>query len=100
MTGNRRGSGSDLQKVDARDPDATDFDDIPELGQEWFDKARPHVGGKPAKRGRPRSASPKQLLTLRIDPQVIDAFRSTGPGWQARMAEVLRVAAGALKAAA
>ena len=100
MSGNRRGTGSDFQKVDACDPDAADFVDIPELGQEWFEKAQPHVGGKPAKRGRPRSDNPKQLLTLRIDPEVIEAFRSTGPGWQRRMADVLQAAAKKLKSAA
>lgn len=36
----------------------------------------------------------KQLLTLRLDPDVIASFRATGEGWQTRMNEALRKAAG------
>jgi uncharacterized protein (DUF4415 family) len=43
-----------------------------------------------AVRGRPKSASRKQLLSVRYSPEVIEYFKSTGEGWQARMDEVLR----------
>ncbi|PDT15890.1 hypothetical protein CO670_15455 [Rhizobium sp. J15] len=46
------------------------------------------------KRGRKPDPNAKQLLTLRLDPQVIEYFRSTGEGWQTRMNEALRKAAG------
>lgn len=36
----------------------------------------------------------KQSLTLRLDRAVIEYFRSTGEGWQTRMNEALRNAAG------
>lgn len=39
--------------------------------------------------GRPKSANPKQLLTLRLPPDVIASWKATGPGWQTRMAEKL-----------
>lgn len=39
----------------------------------------------PKRRGRPPLERPKRLLSLRIDPDVIDAYRATGAGWQARM---------------
>ncbi len=39
--------------------------------------------------GRPKSANPKQLLTLRLPPEVIARWRATGPGWQTRMAQRL-----------
>ncbi|MFK5598024.1 BrnA antitoxin family protein [Methylobacterium sp. HMF5984] len=39
--------------------------------------------------GRPRAASPKVQLTLRIDRRVLDAYKATGPGWQTRMHDVL-----------
>ncbi len=35
--------------------------------------------------GRPKSAAPKQMITLRIKPSVVDAYRATGSGWQTRM---------------
>lgn len=43
-----------------------------------------------ALRGRPPSASKKQLVSIRYSPEVIDYFRSTGDGWQARMDGVLK----------
>lgn len=41
-----------------------------------------------ARVGRPLSG--KQVVSLRLDPDVIAKFRSTGPGWQARINEILR----------
>lgn len=44
--------------------------------------------GAEAKRGRP--ASGKVVVTLRLEPEIIERFKATGPGWQARMNDVLR----------
>lgn len=41
-------------------------------------------------RGRPKSANPKILLSVRYSPDVVEYFKSTGEGWQSRMDEVLR----------
>jgi len=41
-------------------------------------------------RGRPKSDNPKLLVSVRYSPEVIAWFKSTGPGWQARMDGVLR----------
>lgn len=41
-------------------------------------------------RGRPKSERPKQSVTIRYSPEVIEYFRATGEGWQSRMDEVLR----------
>ena len=41
-------------------------------------------------RGRPKSESPKQLVSVRYSREVLDYFRSTGEGWQSRMDGVLR----------
>jgi uncharacterized protein (DUF4415 family) len=41
------------------------------------------------KAGRPRSPNPKQLISLRLPPEVIARWRATGPGWQTRMAKRL-----------
>lgn len=46
------------------------------------------------KSGRKPDPNAKKLLTLRLDPQVIEYFRSTGEGWQTRMNDALRKAAG------
>lgn len=47
-----------------------------------------------ASRGRKPDPNAKKLLTLRLDPQVIEYFRATGEGWQTRMNDALRKAAG------
>jgi len=42
------------------------------------------------RRGRPPSAHAKQAVKLRLDPEVVEGFRDTGPGWQTRINDVLR----------
>ena len=41
------------------------------------------------KGGRPRSPNPRQLISLRLPPEVVKRWRATGPGWQTRMADRL-----------
>lgn len=76
-----------------------DMDQAPELDAAWFAKAGPAsqvlpaelVALLPAKAmGRPRLASPKVPLTMRIDQDVVAAFKATGKGWQTRMNDALR----------
>jgi uncharacterized protein (DUF4415 family) len=43
-----------------------------------------------ALRGRPKSANPKQLVSVRYSPEVLEYFKSTGEGWQSRMDGVLK----------
>ena len=52
-----------------------------------------HERDKLIRRGRPPSDNPKQAIKLRIDPDVVEHFRATGPGRQTRMNEALRRAA-------
>ena len=65
-------------------------DEAPEITKEWVVGAELHHGAKLVRRGRPRIENPKQLLSLRLPPEVIAGWKSTGPGWQTRMADVLR----------
>ncbi|WP_375672792.1 BrnA antitoxin family protein [Bartonella sp. CL45QHWL] len=46
------------------------------------------------KRGRPPVESPKQAVTLRLDPNVIASFKKQGKDWRTRMGEVLKKASG------
>jgi uncharacterized protein (DUF4415 family) len=39
--------------------------------------------------GRPRGSN-KQAVSLRLDREVIEKFKATGPGWQSRINEALR----------
>ena len=41
-------------------------------------------------RGRPRGQGRKEATSLRIDKDVLTAYRTTGRGWQTRMNDALR----------
>lgn len=43
-----------------------------------------------ALRGRPASPNRKQLVSIRYSPEVLEYFKSTGEGWQARIDGVLK----------
>jgi uncharacterized protein (DUF4415 family) len=45
---------------------------------------------KPKKNGRPRTESPKIFTGIRLDPEVLEAFRATGKGWQTRINDALK----------
>ena len=76
-------SGSDLERSDAHTIKASEYEELPELTAEMFERATVKKGG------RPRSANPRQLISLRLPPEVIARWKATGPGWQTRMAERL-----------
>ena len=76
-----------------RRPKWVDPDDAPEWTQEMFEQADLYHGDKLISRGRPPSANPKHALKLRIDADVVEYFRATGPGWQTRINDTLRRAA-------
>lgn len=42
----------------------------------------------------PQKTRTKKLISLRIDPEVIERFRASGAGWQGRINVALRKAAG------
>jgi uncharacterized protein (DUF4415 family) len=53
---------------------------------EWFARAGIPM---PVPRGRPKAEQPKQSVTIRLDAEAVDYFKSTGPGWQTRINDVL-----------
>jgi uncharacterized protein (DUF4415 family) len=81
-----------------------DDPDNPEWTEEMFRKARPlrdfpemHKSIMEAvetlrakKRGRPKLEHPKVQVTLRLDADVVGAFKEDGPGWQGRINEELK----------
>ncbi len=83
-------------------PNWTD-DGLAEWTDDQIDRAELRVAGKvvrPAsgtltKVGRPPLGdAPKKQVTLRLDADVIDRFRASGKGWQSRINQTLRKAAG------
>ena len=81
-------------------PGWTDPDDAPEWSDDVLERAALWHGDKlirPAqgtltRRGRPKLETPKRQVTLRLDQEVVDGFRETGPGWQGRINAALRKA--------
>lgn len=75
-----------------------DPDDAPEWTEEMFRTAAVYQGDKLVRPstgtlktpGRPVSQDPKKQVTLRLDPDVLDAFRASGKGWQSRINAELR----------
>lgn len=88
-----KSGGSNMKKVDAYVLGPKDYDEIPELTDEWFERADLYKGGKLIRRGRPRSINPKQPTSLRLDADVLAYYRGTGYGWQSRINATLRKAA-------
>ncbi len=81
------------------DPERVD-DDSPELDAAFFARARPGAEVDPElaaasrRRRGPQKRPTKTLVSLRLDREVVEAFRAGGPGWQVRMNAALRAAAG------
>jgi uncharacterized protein (DUF4415 family) len=78
-------------------------EDNPEWTSDDFARARPasellprYIGRQATDelirrgRGRPPKLDRKVNQTLRLDPDVVEAYRREGPGWQAHMNDVLR----------
>ncbi len=81
-------SKSSKKRADALDEIRPDLDDS------WFDEADAYVGTKLVRKGRPKASNPKMAVSLRLDREVIDWFKGKGAGWQTRINEELRKAAG------
>jgi uncharacterized protein (DUF4415 family) len=79
----RRKIMTDLAKLDAHIIQPEEYDELPELTDEMLARAVFKKGGRPV------SANPRQLITIRLPVDVIARWRSTGPGWQTRMADRL-----------
>lgn len=78
-----------------------DPDDAPELGDDFFSKATPMIAGSPVtgeeyatavkkRMGRPPVAVKRPTLNMRIDPDVLEALKASGRGWQTRVNDLLR----------
>ena len=76
--------------------DLREVSDNPEFTKEDFARAKPFAEALPElaasiRRGRgPNKAPKKKLVSLRLSPQVLDAYKAKGPGWQSRIDEDLR----------
>ena len=74
-------------------PISPDPETPPEITEAWIADADLYRGDKLIRRGRPKLANPRQLLSLRLPAKVIARWKAAGPGWQTRMAEALEKSA-------
>ncbi len=84
---------SDLKKIDSHEIKPSEYEELPELTDEMFDKAVYKVAGikKPVpKRRGPQKAPTKIALQLRLPPEVVDYFKAEGPGWQTKISIALK----------
>jgi uncharacterized protein (DUF4415 family) len=91
-----------LEDYDDNDPASRPDAENPEWTDEDFKRARPALdviaelfGPDAAQslkrgRGRPEKADKKVNQTLRLDPDVLEAYKREGSGWQTRINQVLR----------
>jgi uncharacterized protein (DUF4415 family) len=83
MTGSKKLMPPSFAADDAHDLSQT-------VWREKFAEADVMQGKRVVKRGRPMSEHRKVSATIRLDEDVIQHFRSGGPGWQTRVNAALR----------
>ena len=72
-----------LAKVDAHIVRPHEYKELPEPSDTALSRAVVNKGG------RPRSANPRKLISIRLPVDVIERWKATGPGWQTRIADRL-----------
>ena len=70
---------TDWKRVDALTDDDIDTSDIPPLDEDFFANAEL------------RMPEPKQAITIRVDKDVLEWFKSQGKGYKTRINAVLRM---------
>ena len=74
----KKRSRSNWAKIDALNNSEIDFSDVPEQGKAFFKSATL------------RLPEPKTAVTIRLDRQVLNWFKTKGPGYQTRINALLR----------
>ena len=79
---------------DPENPDWTEADFAAAKGPEHLPSELLAAFPNTKNRGGRPAGTNKEQISLRIDRDVLERFRAGGPGWQSRMNEALRKAAG------
>ncbi len=101
MNGNKKDSRTDWAKADSHMITKEEYEEIPELEEDFFTQAKWENGGSPVSAdkarteirkalGRPIKENPKQSTTIRFDADILEAFKAGGKGWQTRINDALR----------
>lgn len=82
---------AEIQNQIAADPDDSEATDEELAQARPFKEALPDLYKRIERaRGRPKLDKPKQMVSIRLDQDVIAKYKATGKGWQARINEVLK----------
>jgi uncharacterized protein (DUF4415 family) len=93
MKENKKSSKKGLKKLQTKtikSKVSSEFDEIPELSDEWFDSANLYDNGKLVARGRPIKEAKATQISIRLEQDILLAFKKTGKGWQTRINSTLR----------
>ncbi|CAM3698026.1 BrnA antitoxin family protein [Polynucleobacter arcticus] len=72
-----------MKKLKSKQEEWVDPDDAPELDEQWFNDAHVYVGRPPIK-------NTKEMLSLRMDFDVLEKLRASGKGWQTRLNKYIK----------
>ena len=75
----RKKSKTDWDKLNSMSDSEIDYSDIPKLAKEIFQK------------GKLRMPKSKPLISIRLDSDILEWFKSLGTGYQTRINAVLRM---------
>lgn len=84
---------SNPELIDEENPEWSDedFQQAQQASEILPDLFGPKIAAQMLKpRGRPRATVAKIHVNIRLDADVLEALRATGPGWQTRVNKVLR----------
>ena len=86
--------GRGYTEADWNEADVAPLTDAELASARPFAEAFPDLAAKMERirGGRPRAETPKQVISIRLDAEVIDKFKATGAGWQTRMNAALKAA--------
>lgn len=93
MNAKLKGTKSNWKKVDAYVITQEEYDELPELTDEMFNRAVYKVNGvekTPPRRRGPQKAPTKIALNLRLPGEVVNYFKAEGPGWQTKIGNALK----------
>ncbi len=88
MKESNAGLKSDLQKIDSHAISASEYDDIPELPEEFFAEGKLYRNGRPVAR-RTQGGEERPQLAVCINRELVEFFKAHGEGWQAEINAVL-----------
>jgi uncharacterized protein (DUF4415 family) len=92
MKENNAGLKSNLSQVDLHKISQSEYDDIPELPDTFFTQGQLYRDGKPidrSKRDHPKKRI-KSRVTIKLNHEVADFFRSRSHEWQDEINDVLK----------